>query len=52
MLKAMHNSDEQMKHIIQAQLLSPDEKSSIYCNELHRFQLIQKQQPQKALSRL
>ena len=33
----MYNSD-QMKQIVQAPLLTPDEKSTLYSNELHRFQ--------------
>ena len=34
----MYNSYQQMKQIVQAPLLTPDEKSTLYCNELHRFQ--------------
>ena len=37
MLNAMYNSDQQMKQIVQAPLLTPDEKSTLYSNELHRF---------------
>ena len=32
-----------MKQIVQAPLLTPDEKSTLYSNELHRFQLFQNQ---------
>ena len=39
----MYNSDQQMKQIVQAPLLTPDEKSTLYSNELHRFQSFQNQ---------
>ena len=39
----MYNSDQQMKKIVQAPLLTPDEKSTLYSNELHRFQSFQNQ---------
>ena len=42
-LNAMYNSDQQMKQIVQAPLLTPDEKSTLYSNELHRFQSFQNQ---------
>ena len=42
-LNAMYNSDQQMKKIVQAPLLTPDEKSTLYSNELHRFQSFQNQ---------
>ena len=32
-----------MKQILQAPLLTPDEKSTLYSNELHRFQSFQNQ---------
>ena len=32
-----------MKQIVQAPLLTPDEKSTLYSNELHRFQSFQNQ---------
>ena len=37
----MYNLDQQMKQIVQAPLLTPDEKSTLYSNELHRFQSFQ-----------
>ena len=43
MLNAMYNSDQQMKQIVQAPFLTPDEKSTLYSNELHRFQSFQNQ---------
>ena len=39
----MYNLDQQMKQIVQAPLLTPDEKSTLYSNELHRFQSFQNQ---------
>ena len=42
-LNAMYNSDQQMKQIVQAPLLTPDEKSTLYSNEFHRFQSFQNQ---------
>ena len=38
----MYNSDQQMKQIVQALLLTPDEKSTLYSNELHHSQSFQK----------
>ena len=40
-VNAMYNSDQQMKQIVQAQLLTPDEKSTLYSNELHHFHSFQ-----------
>ena len=37
-LNAMYNSDQQMKQIVQAPLLTPYKKSTLYSNEFHRFQ--------------
>ena len=42
-LNALFNSDQQMKQIAQVPLLTPDEKSILYSNELHRFQSFQNQ---------
>ena len=42
-LNAMYNSDQQMKQIVQAPLLTPDAKSTLYSNEFHRFQSFQNQ---------
>ena len=39
----MYNSDQQMKQIVQAPLLTPDEKSTLHSNELHHFQSFQNQ---------
>ena len=39
----MYNSDEQMKQIVQAPLVIPNEKDTLYSNELHRFQSFQNQ---------
>ena len=41
-LNAMHNSDQQT----QAPLLTPDKNSTLYSNELHRFQSFQSFQNQ------
>ena len=42
-LNAMYNSEQQIKQIVQAPLLKPDEKSTLYSNELYRFQSFQNQ---------
>ena len=42
-LNAMYNSDQQTKQIVQAPLLTPDKNSTLYSNELHRFQSFQNQ---------
>ena len=39
----MYNSDQQTKQIAKVPLLTPDEKSILYSNELHRFQSFQNQ---------
>ena len=42
-LNTMYNSDQHVKQIVQAPLLTPDEKSTVYSNEFHRFQSFQNQ---------
>ena len=39
----MYNSDQQMKQIVQTPFVTPDEKSTLYSNELHHFQSFQNQ---------
>ena len=39
----MYNADQQMKQSVQAPLPTPDEKSTLYANELLRFQSFQNQ---------
>ena len=42
-LNAMYNSDQQTNQIVQEPRLTPDGKSTIYCDELQRFQSFQNQ---------
>ena len=39
----MYNSDQQMKQIVQTPFVTPDEKRTLYSNELHRFHSFQNQ---------
>ena len=42
-INAMYNSDQLMKQIVEVPLLAPYEKSTLYSNELPRFQSFQNQ---------
>ena len=42
-LNAMYNTEQGMKNILNAPSISPDEKSTLYSNEYHRFQTFKNQ---------
>ena len=39
----MYNTEQEMENILNAPFVTPDEKSTLYSNEYHRFDTMQNQ---------